>query len=161
MATASTASSTRHGQKSSGTLLLIALFKLIKGLALVIIAIGALHFVHRDLAQSVNHWVNVLRVDPDNRFIHKFLTRVLRVSPRQLKAVSAGTFLYAGLFLTEGIGLLRGKRWAEYLTVISTASLIPLEIYELIEHFTPLKLLLLVINAAIAVYLVFKLRQAR
>jgi hypothetical protein len=65
MAPTKTARSSMKGQDRSATLLLIGVFKLIKGLALIIIGVGALHFLHRDLAQSVNHWVNVLRVDPD------------------------------------------------------------------------------------------------
>jgi uncharacterized membrane protein (DUF2068 family) len=161
MAPTKTARSSMKGQDRSATLLLIGVFKLIKGLALIIIGVGALHFLHRDLAQSVNHWVNVLRVDPDNRFLHKFLTRILRVSPKQLKAVSAGTFLYAALFLTEGAGLLLGKRWAEYLTIISTGGLIPLEIYELVKHATTLKAVVMAINIAIVVYLVIRLRRTR
>ena len=125
----------------------------------MIVGVGALHFIHRDVAQTVNHWIDVLRVDPDNRFIHKFLTRLLRVNPTQLKALSAGTFLYAGLFLTEGTGLLLRKRWAEYLTIISTASLIPLEIYELVERFTAVKFAVILVNAAIVVYLVMRVRR--
>jgi uncharacterized membrane protein (DUF2068 family) len=161
MARAKSKSSTKNGRESTATLMLIAIFKLVKGLALVAVGIGALHLVHRDLAQTLNHWINVLRVDPDNRLIHRFLTSVLRVSPKQLKALSAGTFLYAGLFLTEGTGLLLRKRWAEYLTIISTGSLIPLEIYELIGRFTTIKLIVMLINAAIVAYLVVRIRRTR
>ena len=65
------------------------------------VGIGALRLLHRDLADTVMRWVDVLRVDPDNRFIHGLLTRVLSISPKQLKATSIGTFIYAGLLLTE------------------------------------------------------------
>jgi len=43
--------------------------------------------------------------------------------------------------LTEGVGLALRKRWAEYLTIIATSSLIPLEVYELIQHFSVMKIL--------------------
>jgi uncharacterized membrane protein (DUF2068 family) len=143
------------------TILLIAGFKLIKGVLLLAVGIGALHFLHRDLAASVGHWINILRVDPDNKFVHSLLTRVFRVSPKQLKAVSAGTFLYAGLLLTEGTGLLLRKRWAEYFTIISTAGLIPLELYEIGRHITAAKLVVLAVNVAIVVYLVIRVRRGR
>ena len=84
------------------TLLLIALFKLAKGILLVLVGIGALKLLHKDVAQTVLHWVDVLRVDPDNRFIHGVLSRAFSISPKQLKATSIGTFIYAGLLLTEG-----------------------------------------------------------
>jgi len=99
-----------------------------------------------------------LRVDPDNHIIHRILTKVFSVTPKQLKALSAGTFIYAGLLLTEGIGLLLQQHWAEYFTVITTAGLIPLEIFELYKHPTALKVAILVINILIVWYLVRKIR---
>lgn len=140
-------------------LILIAVFKLLKGLALLAVGVGALKLLHRDVAQSVAHWVDVLRVDPDNRYIHRILVKVVAVSPRHLRELSAGTFFYAGLLLTEGIGLLLRKRWAEYFTVITTALLIPIEVYEIARRVTWMKLGVLVINIAIVWYLIRRLRR--
>lgn len=149
-------SDTREG---TATLLLIALFKLIKGAALIAVGIGAVKLLHHDVAETVTHWIDLLRIDPDNRLIHGLLTRVLRVSPNQLKALSAGTFVYAGLLLTEGTGLLLRKRWAEYFTIITTGALIPLELYEMSRHLTAGKVVVLLVNAAIVAYLVVRVRR--
>jgi uncharacterized membrane protein (DUF2068 family) len=157
----------RRLQKSAGvpkrsvTLFLIALFKLTKGIILVFVGVGALKLLHRDVAAVVDHWVDILRVDPDNRYIHRLLTHILAVTPAQLKAASAGTFIYAALLLTEGAGLLLQKRWAEYFTIITTAGLIPLEIYELVHRLTTAKIVILAINVAIVVYLIARVRSAR
>ena len=148
-------------QKSPTTLLLIALFKLVKGLLLLAVGVGAVKLLHRDVAETLSNWVDFLRVDPDNRFIHGILTRVTNLTPGQLKAASVGTFIYAGLLLTEGIGLLLRKRWAEYFTIITTAGLIPLELYELAKHITAAKIAILIINIAIVVYLVVRVRRER
>ena len=75
--------------------------------------------------------------------------------------LSVGTLFYSALFFTEGIGLLLRKRWAEYFTIISTGAFIPLEIYELLKHVTPVKILLMILNVAIVVYLVLRLRKER
>src|SRR5579859_8015526 len=91
------------------TLLLIALFKLVKAILLIVVGIGALKLLHHDVAETVSHWVDVLRVDPGNRFLHGMLSRLLAVSPRQLEAASVGTFVYAALLFTEGTGLLLRK----------------------------------------------------
>ena len=74
--------------------------------------------------------------------------KVFNVTPKQLKELSAGTFVYAAIFLTEGTGLLLRKHWAEYMTLISTGLFIPLEIYEIHRHFTMLKLVVTVVNVA-------------
>ena len=147
-------------RKTTATLLLIALFKLIKGILLLAVGIGALKLLHRDVAQTVGHWVDILRVDPDNRIIHRILARVLTVTPAQLRAASAGTFVYAGLLLTEGLGLLFRKRWAEYFTIITTGGLIPLEVYELSRRVTTVKVAVLIINIAIVAYLVRRVRKS-
>jgi len=145
-------------QPFSLVLLLIGVFKLIKAVLLIIVGIGVLRFLHRDLSSAVLHWAEVLRVDPDNRYIHGILVRIFRVTPRQLRELSAGTFLYAGLFATEGFGLLTRKSWAEYFVIITTGLLIPLEIYEIARHFTITKLVVTAINAAIVWYLVVRVQ---
>ena len=140
-------------------LMLIAAFKLLKGLVLLAVAIGALRLLHRDLAGVVDHWVNAFRVDPHNRYIHWLLAKLPAVDDRKLKELSVGTFIYSAVFLTEGIGLALHKRWAEYFTIITTSSFLPLEVYELFHHATIAKGLALVINIAVVIYLVRELRR--
>jgi len=148
-----------QSRPKSKTLFLIALFKLTKGVLLLIVAIGAHRLLHRDVADTVAHWVDIFRIDPDNRYIHRLISRALSVTPAQLKAASAGTFIYSGLLLTEGIGLLLRKRWAEYFTIITTAGLIPLEVYEIVHHLTTAKIVILAVNVAIVVYLIARVRD--
>jgi uncharacterized membrane protein (DUF2068 family) len=138
-------------------LLLIALFKLFKGLLLVLAGIGAFSLIHKDAAAHVARWAAALRVDPDNHFIHGLLAKLGLMSDRQLEELSAGTFFYAALLLTEGIGLWLEKHWAEYFTIFVTGSLIPLEVYELCERFSATKVCVLLINVAVVVYLVVRL----
>ncbi len=137
------------------------MFKLLKGVLLVAAGIGALNLLHKNVPAAVIHWVGVLRVDPDNRFIHPIFSKLFFITPKQLQAFSAGTFFYAALLLTEGTGLLMRRHWARYFTVITTAALIPLEIYELAKHFTWIKVAVLIVNILIVVYLATRLRQPR
>jgi uncharacterized membrane protein (DUF2068 family) len=137
----------------------IAIFKLVKGILLVAAGIGALKLLHKDVGDLVQRWIDVLRVDPDNRYVHAVLVKALFVNDRMLKEISAGTFAYAAVFLTEGTGLSLRKRWAQYFTIIVTGSFIPLEIYELARHPTLAKALVILVNIAIVVYLAFNLRR--
>ena len=148
----------KHGRAG---LTLIGLFKLVKGLALLLLAVGLLRLLHRDIEATVTHWLEMFRMDPDNRYLHGFLERIFRVTPKQLRALSAGTFLYSGIFLTEGIGLLMRKHWAEYMTVISTALFIPLECYELWERLTWPRAIILAVNIATVWYLASGLRRQK
>lgn len=86
---------------------------------------------------------------------------MLDANPQTLRAIEVGTFVYAGVFLVEGVGLLLRRRWAEYLTVIATASLLPLEIYELVERVRTTRALIVAVNLAIVLYLMARLRGER
>jgi len=150
-------------KKRSGDLgiTVIGLFKLFKGLALIAVAIGLHRLLHRDVETTVTRWIEMIRLDPENRYLHHVLARIFRVTPAQLRALSAGTFLYAGLFLTEGVGLLKRLHWAEYVTVISTALFIPLEGYEIWRRFTWVRLAVLAINLATVWYLAARIKRGR
>jgi uncharacterized membrane protein (DUF2068 family) len=159
VAQAKTALKAPPKRAGSTGLMIIGLYKLFEAVLLLAVGIGLLRLVHRDVAAFVLHWVHVLRADPDNHYIHRLLSKVFSVSPKQLRELSVGTFFYAALRLAEGGGLVMRKRWAEYLTVIATALFIPLEIYELILHFTLLKLAVFAGNVAIVWYLASGLRR--
>ena len=118
-----------------------------------------MRLLHRDLAETAFHWVRVLRVDPENHYIHAALEKFFSASPKQLKELSAGTFIYGALRLIEGGGLIARKRWAEILTVVSTGLFIPLEIWEVIHKFTPLRVGAFALNVLILVYLIRTLRK--
>jgi uncharacterized membrane protein (DUF2068 family) len=147
------------GKSHSWGILLIAAFKLFKGLALLAVGIGALKLLHKDVAAEAERWIEMLRVDPNNHYIHRVLEKLSILDARKLKELSVGTFFYSALFLTEGIGLALRKRWAEYFTIVSTSLFIPLEIYELAKHASFAKGILLLGNAGIVAYLVVELRR--
>jgi uncharacterized membrane protein (DUF2068 family) len=150
-------------QKTKGSrgLLLVAAYKLIKGVALLALGIGALRLLHRDVAAEAARWIDLLRIDPQNHYIQSMLARIAKVDARKLKELSIGTFLYSAVFLTEGAGLALRKRWAEYLTILTTASLLPLEIYEIAKRFSTARIFVLLVNIAVVVYLVYEVRRTR
>src|SRR5262249_11637117 len=153
--------STRKSQKKGRGLLLIAAFKILKGFGLLAVGFGALHFLHRDLAAEVGQWVDLLRIDPHSHYLHWILEKLSNVDEKQLRELSVGTFFYAALFLCEGAGLALRKRWAEYLTIISTASLMPVEVLEIYKGPSAAKVILLLVNLGVVAYLVGELQRTR
>jgi uncharacterized membrane protein (DUF2068 family) len=160
-ATDSPTSHRRSQRRSDAALRTIAGFKLLKGLLLLAVAIGALTMLNEDVARRAEQWIAALRVDPHNHFIHALLMKLTRLDNHKLEAISAGTFIYSALLLTEGVGLFLRKRWAEYLTIFVTALLVPLEIYELSKELSLTRIAVLVINVAVVVYLVVRVRGER
>ena len=86
------------------------------------------------------------------------LQYLFAVNLRNLYLVGAAIAAYSVLEGVEAVGLWLGKRWAEYLTFVATIVFVPYEIYELTKSVTALKVVALVINLAIAVYLLFAKR---
>jgi uncharacterized membrane protein (DUF2068 family) len=146
---------------SSKLLRLIALFKLLKAAVLIALGVGALKLLHKDVAGAIEHWVELLRLDPSNYYIDAALEKVSRVTPDKIKELGLGSLIYAGLFLAEGIGLWLEKGWAEWLTVVITSSLVPIEIYAIYRHPTAIKIGVLLINIAIVAYLGYRIRNKR
>ena len=136
----------------------IAIFKLVKGLLLLALASGAFAILQSGypIAGMIVDWVETMRFDPDNKHVQSFLETVLHLSDRQVKALDGATFLYAGLFLTEGVGLWLEKTWAHTLTIIVTTSFIPLEIFELAKKFNAAKLITIGLNVMAVIYLLIR-----
>jgi uncharacterized membrane protein (DUF2068 family) len=86
------------------------------------------------------------------------LDRLFTLNAGTLHEFGFAVLAYALLEGAEAIGLWYGKRWAEYLTFISTTVLLPLEIYEIIHHGTVLKVIGFLINLAVVVYLLYAKR---
>ncbi len=149
-----------HPSGSRG-LLFIAAFKLSKAALLLAVAIGALNLVHKDVAADLARWADLVRIDPGNVFIRHLFDRVSVLDDAHLKVLSASTFFYAGLTLTEGVGLALRRRWAEFFSIILTTSFIPIELWEIHRHATIPKLVLLVLNLAVVAYLALELRRTR
>jgi uncharacterized membrane protein (DUF2068 family) len=141
-------------KKSRTLVVLIGIFKLVKGTALLAAAIGLFDLVGKDAESTMRRWLADIGLDPDHGSLHSMIGKLGGFSIGQLALLTAGTLIYAALFFIEGIGLLRGKRWAEYLTIVITISFIPFEIYELVHEVSVMKIAALVVNIAIATYLI-------
>jgi uncharacterized membrane protein (DUF2068 family) len=151
----------KSGHKKHRGLMAIAALKFVNGIGLLAIGLGALHYLHGDIEKDFAHWMELLRADPHNKYLIWLLEKLSNVDEHRLRQLSVGTFFYSALFLLEGTGLALAKRWAEYLTIITTASLMPVELYELYVRLTWPRGVVLVVNIVVVAYLVVELKRTR
>ena len=136
-----------------GFLRAVAVFKFCKATLLLVTAWGLLSFVNPEFGARVDTWIEGLRNGFGQYLLRELLDYVNRLSPVRLHLLGFASMIYAGLFLTEGYGLWRGRRWAEYLTVVVTSLLIPVEVYEVATKGRPSAIAILVLNVLIVAYL--------
>jgi uncharacterized membrane protein (DUF2068 family) len=136
---------------------LIALFKLAKAAMLIALGLGALSMRHEH--SWLGTWIHALTVDPHGKYVAELIAKVSSFDARDLVRIGIGSLIYSCVFLVEGIGLLARRMWAEVLTVIVTTSFVPLEIYELVKHASWAKVAVIVVNVAVAIYLLRRLKR--
>jgi uncharacterized membrane protein (DUF2068 family) len=141
-------------------------FKLLKGVLFILLGIGALKLVHKDIVDILTRWLLNWHFDPESRFVNLILDKAAMIDAHRMKQISIAIFCYAGLDFIEGTGLMLKKTWAEYLTLILTASFLPWEFFEILRHPTWAKAVLTLINVLVVIYLAFyvqdnlRMRQA-
>jgi uncharacterized membrane protein (DUF2068 family) len=147
-----------RSEPDAWVLRLIGAFRLFKAVLLIIVGVGAMHFRNIDLPGTVLNWLEYLHINPEQRFAQKLLFHITGITPKRLAELGVVALLYAALFSVEGVGLLMARRWAEWVSVISTSLLIPLELYETVRRFHVVRAVVLLVNVAIVVYLIQRIR---
>jgi len=146
---------------------LLAVERFGRGLLLALAAYGVWRFrsaqsglrrvFERDLP-LIRPLTDQFGIDLDQSKIVHWLREAFTARTSTLTVVTAGLALYAAVQLTEGVGLWLQQRWGEYFAAAATSLFLPLEVYELIERVTWLRVTAFVVNVAAVVYLVYTKR---
>jgi uncharacterized membrane protein (DUF2068 family) len=142
-----------------GILRTIALYKIIKVVLLLAVAYGELRLRDASIAAKLLSWAQAQPYGLEHRIVSQLLEWFSGLSVSRAHALRLVTLAYAAIFALEGVGLWMQKRWAEWLTTIITASLMPLEAWEIFFRPTIGKVLILLANAAVVAYLVWHVRS--
>jgi uncharacterized membrane protein (DUF2068 family) len=136
----------------------IGAFKLLQALLFLLLGIGAARLLHRDLMEVAEHFILAMRFNPEGHLVNLFLDKVALIDPHRLKEISVAIFAMAALDGIEGTGLVMEKAWAEFVTLVLTASFLPVEVFQIIRHVTWIRFGLMVINFAVVLYLLHFVR---
>ena len=146
---------------------LLAVERFLRGLILLGVAYGVVRFEHSQTSlqatferalPAARPLAGVFNVDLTRSTLIDKLRHTLDKNPHTLALIALALFAYAALELLEGVGLFLLKRWGEYVAVVGTGIFLPLEVYELTEKFTVVRLVTFLINLAAVVYLLLTKR---
>ncbi len=141
-----------------GMLRTIALYKLLKVVLLLFVAYGEARLHDASLVARLITWASARPSGLEHELITRALEWFSGLSQSRLHALRAVTLGYAAIFAVEGVGLWMQKRWAEWLTTIITASLIPFELWEMLRAPNLGKAMVIIVNVAIVAYLIWHVR---
>ena len=143
----------------------IVAIKLIKGVALLLLALGVLSLANKDLSDVFDQFLRWVHLDPERSFFQGIGDWLDTITPANVREVASGTFL-CGLFLIVlGLGLAFRAKWAIWLAIGESAFFIPIEIFELVRrpetphHQFPIGLLVVLIINVVIVWYLFENRQ--
>ena len=143
-----------------GVLRTIALYKLIKVILLILVAYGELRLHDASLMAKLVSWAAARPTGLEHEWVMRSVRWLSGLSDARIHALRVVTLSYAAVFAVEGVGLWMRRRWAEWLTVIITASLIPLEVYEVLHRPSVGTATVIAANVAIVGYLVWHVRHS-
>jgi uncharacterized membrane protein (DUF2068 family) len=113
------------------TLYFIALCKLAKGVALLLIAASIFFMAQQDLQGDFDKFIEWVRLDPEHSFFRNISDYLAHITPGNIRATALAFFLYGCFLLVGGTGLALRAKWAIWLTIGESAFFIPIEIFEL------------------------------
>jgi uncharacterized membrane protein (DUF2068 family) len=151
----------RHAPISTYDRWLVAIgaLKLGEALLFILLGIGVIRMLHKDLVDEVTRLLTAMRFDPEGRFVSLLLDKVALISPQRLEEISAAAFGHAALDILEGTGLILRKIWAEFVTLVVSVLFLPLEFFEIVRHITWIRVGITTVNVAVVVYLVFHVQM--
>ncbi len=139
----------------------IVAYKIVKVFLALGGGIAALRLRHHNLVEVAQGWLSHLGFDPEGKMAAGLLARIANIDPANLRWLALVCFVYALLYLIEGVGLYFEKRWAEWFTVFQTSLIVPVEIYGLIARQEMFKWLALITSVLVIGYLLWRLRRER
>lgn len=146
----------------AGGLRAIAVFEAGKGILVLLVEIGLLSLLHKDVAAVAEHAVRVLHINPEHRLSHVIFQAANRMTDAKLWALAGGAAAYSTVRFVEAYGLWHCRVWAEWFALLGGTLYLPWEIYEIIDRPTLLRFGILICNLVIVLYmLVIRLQAAR
>ncbi len=146
-------------EQRAPTLYLIILFKLGKGLLLLLAGFAAFKLVGTDLQRAFANLLQNANLEPDGRYFGEVSHWLETVTAMDVRLLAMGTVFYSLFSLAEGVGLLLRATWGGWMAIGESAFFIPVEIYEMLHRFSVMVAIVLILNAAIVWYLYVNRRR--
>jgi uncharacterized membrane protein (DUF2068 family) len=133
---------------------IIAAFEALKGIVVLAAGLGLLHYLHEDLVPPFEHLLMFSGLGHNQEY-HDFLIHLVSgITDGNIIMLSVAAVAYSALRFVEAYGLWLQRKWAKWLAIVAGGIYLPYEVYKLSEHFTAIKLVIVLINVLVVLYLI-------
>lgn len=131
----------------------VAIYEFVKGLVVLVLGMGLLSLVHKDVANEAEDFIRSLHLDPAWHYCRWLIDHSAKLTDDRLRLLSFLAAVYSALRFVITYGLWHEKHWAEWLTAISAGLYIPFEIQHLIVKPGLGAAIVPILNFAVVIYL--------
>ncbi len=143
------------------TMLTIAVFEVIKGLAAIIASLALLNLTHQNVRHITSLFVSYFHLDSDAHYFKTLFNYTDLLNNEGLYMAVLLAWGYAAIRFSEAYGLSKNRVWAEWLAALSSGIYLPIEVSHLIRHTNLINASVLLTNAAVVVYMLHRLWRRR
>jgi uncharacterized membrane protein (DUF2068 family) len=149
-----------HPNKTTVALRTVAVFEAAKGIIVLLLGLGVLRLVHKDVDDVAEQIIRFLHASPGGHLSNLFIAAAHRANDKSLWAVAAAAMVYALVRFAEAYGLWYERDWAEWFALLSGAMYLPWEVLSIMRHSVPVKWVVLIVNVLIVLYMLMLRMQA-
>jgi uncharacterized membrane protein (DUF2068 family) len=142
--------------KSSVSIRAVALIEAAKGLLVLLAGFGVLFLIHHDVGRFAAGLVRHSHLNPASHYPEIFLKAAARVTDKRLWFLALAALVYSGVRFIEAYGLWRRRAWAEIFAIATGAIYLPIEVYEIVERVTAVRITVFVMNALVVALLSYE-----
>ena len=140
---------------------IVSFFEGAKGLLVLLVGLGLLEFIHKDLHQVAEQIVRQFHLNPARHYPRIFIDAINNLTDGQLLAMAFSALMYSAVRFVEAVGLWLQKQWAEWFGLLTGGLYIPVELFEITRGMTWPKVTVLIVNAGVVGYLAYILYRSR
>lgn len=148
------ASVTRPVIRASG-LRLVAVFEASKGLLVLLVGLELLSLIHHGVQNVGEEIVERFHLNFARHHPRILLYATTHLNDSNVRLLALAALAYSTVRFIEAYGLWRLRAWAEWFAIVSGGVYLPFELYELVRHPTVVKVVIVILNAAIVAYLLY------
>jgi uncharacterized membrane protein (DUF2068 family) len=145
--------------KMTRALKAVAIFEACKGLLVLFAGVALFSFIHQNIQIAAEQLVGHLHLNPAKNIPKIFIEASGNLTDGRIRLLALFALFYSSMRFVEAYGLWFAKRWAEWFALLSGCVYLPIELYEIIKGVTWLKMVLVLINLVIVLYMAVMLNR--